>query len=106
MNEFPCPICNKVNCLTCKAIHEGMNCKEYQDDIARKAANDQAAKATKQFMEVCRNCPAHFSIFQLYNVFCLGVSICMLTCDLLYQMCTFLHSEDAAGGSGHGVPFL
>jgi RanBP-type and C3HC4-type zinc finger-containing protein 1 len=51
VNEFPCPICNKLNCLLCKAIHEGMNCKEYQDDIARKAANDEAAKATKEFME-------------------------------------------------------
>ena len=35
-----------------KAIHEGMNCKEYQDDINRKAANDAAARATKEFLEV------------------------------------------------------
>ena len=52
VNHFPCPICNKTNCLTCKAIHEGMNCKEYQDDLARKAANDEAARATKEFLEV------------------------------------------------------
>ena len=53
VNDFPCPICNKTNCLLCKAIHEGMNCKEYQDDINRKAANDAAARATKEFLEVC-----------------------------------------------------
>ena len=52
VNDFPCPICKKTNCLLCKAIHEGMNCKEYQDDINRKAANDAAAKATKDFLEV------------------------------------------------------
>ena len=52
VNDFPCPICGKVNCLLCKAIHEGMNCKEYQDDLTRKAANDEAARATKEFLEV------------------------------------------------------
>ena len=55
VNQFPCPLCNKVNCLLCKAIHEGMNCKEYQDDINRKAANDVAARATKEFLEVGGN---------------------------------------------------
>ena len=52
INFFPCPVCNKQNCLTCKAIHEGMNCKEYQEDLLRRSANDQAAKKTKLTLEV------------------------------------------------------
>ena len=52
VNEFNCPICHKVNCLLCKAIHEGMDCQEYQDDLKRRAANDEAAKATQEMLNV------------------------------------------------------
>ena len=52
VNEFRCPVCTKTNCILCNAIHEGMNCKEYQDDVKRKAANDEAAKATQEMLEV------------------------------------------------------
>ncbi len=51
VNEFHCPLCQKRNCLLCKAIHEGMNCQEYQDDLKRRAANDEAAKQTQQMLE-------------------------------------------------------
>ena len=54
VNEFTCQVCNKKNCILCKAIHEGMNCQQYQDDLKRRAANDQAAKATQEMLEVCR----------------------------------------------------
>ena len=53
VNEFDCPRCNKKNCLLCKAIHEGMNCQEYQEDLKRRAENDAAAKATQDMLEVC-----------------------------------------------------
>uniref|UniRef100_A0A8C8JI69 RanBP-type and C3HC4-type zinc finger-containing protein 1 n=1 Tax=Oncorhynchus tshawytscha TaxID=74940 RepID=A0A8C8JI69_ONCTS len=33
VNVFHCPICNKHNCLLCKAIHEEMDCEQYQDDL-------------------------------------------------------------------------
>ena len=52
VNTFYCPVCNQPNCLTCKAIHADMNCKEYQDDLKRRAQNDEAAKQTQQFLEV------------------------------------------------------
>ncbi len=52
VNEFNCPICIKQNCLLCKAIHEEQNCQEYQDDLKRLAANDAAAKATQDMLEV------------------------------------------------------
>ncbi len=51
-NFFQCPVCNKQNCLTCKAIHEGMNCKQYQDDLKRRATNDDAARKTQEALEV------------------------------------------------------
>ncbi|XP_033124748.1 ranBP-type and C3HC4-type zinc finger-containing protein 1-like isoform X2 [Anneissia japonica] len=51
VNFFPCPICKKKNCLTCKAIHEGMNCKEYQDSLRADAANDQAARQTQMMLD-------------------------------------------------------
>ncbi|XP_068693963.1 ranBP-type and C3HC4-type zinc finger-containing protein 1-like [Montipora foliosa] len=51
VNTFHCPVCNQPNCLTCKAIHVNMNCKEYQDDLKRRAHNDQAARKTKEFLE-------------------------------------------------------
>ncbi|XP_071958275.1 ranBP-type and C3HC4-type zinc finger-containing protein 1-like isoform X2 [Antedon mediterranea] len=56
VNFFPCPICGKSNCLTCKAIHEGMNCKEYQDSLQINAMNDKAAKQTQLMLdEMVRN---------------------------------------------------
>uniref|UniRef100_A0A8C3IX82 RanBP-type and C3HC4-type zinc finger-containing protein 1 n=1 Tax=Chrysemys picta bellii TaxID=8478 RepID=A0A8C3IX82_CHRPI len=50
VNEFACPVCQKVNCLLCKAIHENMNCKEYQDDLKLRAQNDQAARQTTEML--------------------------------------------------------
>uniref|UniRef100_A0ABI8AGJ7 RANBP2-type and C3HC4-type zinc finger containing 1 n=1 Tax=Felis catus TaxID=9685 RepID=A0ABI8AGJ7_FELCA len=50
VNEFTCPVCFHVNCLLCKAIHEQMNCKEYQDDLALRAQNDVAARQTTEML--------------------------------------------------------
>ncbi|MGH0132846.1 UNVERIFIED_CONTAM: hypothetical protein FKN15_050894 [Acipenser sinensis] len=52
VNEFPCPICKKRNCLLCKAIHEGMNCRQYQDDLQFRAINDSAARKTTEMLNV------------------------------------------------------
>ncbi|XP_058418994.1 ranBP-type and C3HC4-type zinc finger-containing protein 1 isoform X3 [Diceros bicornis minor] len=51
VNEFTCPVCSHVNCLLCKAIHEQMNCKEYQDDLALRAHNDVAARQTTEMLQ-------------------------------------------------------
>lgn len=51
VNEFNCELCNKTNCILCRAIHNGMNCKDYQDDLRIRAENDEAAKKTKQMLE-------------------------------------------------------
>ncbi|KAM3860235.1 ranBP-type and C3HC4-type zinc finger-containing protein 1 [Diretmus argenteus] len=51
VNVFHCPVCRKHNCLLCKAIHEGMNCKQYQDDLAARAINDSAARRTRDLLK-------------------------------------------------------
>ncbi|XP_029385388.1 ranBP-type and C3HC4-type zinc finger-containing protein 1 isoform X2 [Echeneis naucrates] len=51
VNVFQCPVCGKPNCLICKAIHEGMNCKQYQDDLAARAINDSAARRTTHLLK-------------------------------------------------------
>ena len=51
VNFFVCPVCRKENCLTCKAIHQGMNCKQYQDDLRIRAANDKAANQTQTMIQ-------------------------------------------------------
>lgn len=51
VNFFRCPVCRHENCLTCRAIHEGMNCKQYQEDLRTRAANDEAAKQTQAVLQ-------------------------------------------------------
>ncbi|CAN7948117.1 unnamed protein product, partial [Ixodes hexagonus] len=51
-NTFDCPVCVKINCLRCEAIHENMNCAQYQEDLQRRAANDEAARASINMLEV------------------------------------------------------
>ncbi|KAJ0068308.1 hypothetical protein NL108_004668, partial [Boleophthalmus pectinirostris] len=51
VNEFPCNICEETNCILCRAIHNDMNCKDYQDDLRIRAENDQAAQKTKQMVD-------------------------------------------------------
>uniref|UniRef100_H3AS07 RanBP-type and C3HC4-type zinc finger-containing protein 1 n=1 Tax=Latimeria chalumnae TaxID=7897 RepID=H3AS07_LATCH len=52
VNEFHCPICQRLNCLICKAIHEGMNCRQYQDNLQIRALNDVAARQTTEMLNV------------------------------------------------------
>ncbi|XP_069771235.1 ranBP-type and C3HC4-type zinc finger-containing protein 1 isoform X2 [Narcine bancroftii] len=51
VNEFHCPSCGKVNCLLCKAIHQGMNCQQYQDDLLTRAQSDSSAWHTAQMLQ-------------------------------------------------------
>lgn len=52
INVFRCPVCRKSNCLTCQAIHEGANCKEFQDQVNESAETDEDAKRTKEMIDV------------------------------------------------------
>ncbi|XP_064910772.1 sharpin isoform X3 [Columba livia] len=51
VNEFRCPICQALNCLLCKAIHEGQDCRQYQDDLRLRAQNDAAARQTNDMLQ-------------------------------------------------------
>ena len=53
VNFFQCVTCGVKNCLTCQAIHENQNCKEYQEEVKLKAANDADARRTQEEIEVC-----------------------------------------------------
>ncbi|XP_041279755.1 ranBP-type and C3HC4-type zinc finger-containing protein 1-like, partial [Onychostruthus taczanowskii] len=52
VNEFPCPVCGALNCLLCKAIHEGQNCRQYQDELQLRALHDAAARQTRDMLQV------------------------------------------------------
>ncbi|GIY40289.1 hypothetical protein CEXT_202222 [Caerostris extrusa] len=59
VNTFLCPVCDKTNCLTCAAIHEGKNCKQYQDEFMK---SEEAKKTKKYFQGLLKsgdtmNCP-------------------------------------------------
>ncbi|GJQ82784.1 hypothetical protein Trydic_g13487 [Trypoxylus dichotomus] len=51
VNEFRCPVCLKLNCLTCQAIHTGMNCKQYQEKMNAESDVDENAKRTREMLE-------------------------------------------------------
>jgi RanBP-type and C3HC4-type zinc finger-containing protein 1 len=52
VNVFRCPVCRQSNCLTCQAIHEGANCKEFQDRVNQRAETDDDARQTKEMIDV------------------------------------------------------
>ncbi|XP_025970586.2 sharpin isoform X2 [Dromaius novaehollandiae] len=70
VNEFRCPICQALNCLLCKAIHEGKNCRQYQDDLQVQAQNDAAARQTNDMLQTlvqlgeAMHCPTCLIIVQ------------------------------------------
>jgi len=52
VNSFLCPVCKKRNCLTCQAIHEDMDCRQYQRQMAIAAETDEDAKSSRLMLEV------------------------------------------------------
>lgn len=52
VNFFTCMVCRKQNCLTCKVIHENMDCKEYQDKLRLDKDKDLAAKQSLEYLDV------------------------------------------------------
>ena len=51
VNEFFCYTCRRSNCLTCRAIHEGQNCLEYQRELRAKRYKDPAAMIANSTLE-------------------------------------------------------
>jgi len=50
INVFKCPLCNKTNCITCQAVHEGMDCKQYQQYLLADT-EDENTKKTKEWID-------------------------------------------------------
>jgi len=50
VNIFKCPLCKRTNCITCQAIHDGMDCKQYQQYMLVDA-QDENSKKTKEWMD-------------------------------------------------------
>ncbi|XP_061689254.1 ranBP-type and C3HC4-type zinc finger-containing protein 1 isoform X2 [Syngnathoides biaculeatus] len=63
VNEFHCELCGRMNCIICRAIHDNMNCQEYQEDLRIRAQNDNAAQQTQNLLKLllqsgkAMNCP-------------------------------------------------
>ncbi|KAG0429930.1 hypothetical protein HPB47_023171, partial [Ixodes persulcatus] len=51
VNVFTCPVCHHSNCLTCRAIHEGKNCLQYQDELDFNSPNGHDARQTKNYLD-------------------------------------------------------
>ncbi|XP_066065449.1 ranBP-type and C3HC4-type zinc finger-containing protein 1-like, partial [Chamaea fasciata] len=51
VNEFPCPVCGALNCLLCKAIHPGQDCRQYQEQLQLRALHDAAARDTRDMLQ-------------------------------------------------------
>uniref|UniRef100_A0A1B0D1D0 RanBP-type and C3HC4-type zinc finger-containing protein 1 n=1 Tax=Phlebotomus papatasi TaxID=29031 RepID=A0A1B0D1D0_PHLPP len=51
VNLFKCPVCRITNCLTCQVIHDGLNCKQYQDRMNSDCDSNVDARRTKEMLE-------------------------------------------------------
>lgn len=64
VNTFKCPICRLENCLTCRVIHDGLNCKQYQNMMENNLGNNPENATTHAMLDEmikngeAMNCPA------------------------------------------------
>lgn len=54
VRAFVCPVCDKVNCVNCKAIHEEKTCEEYQFDLKNDVKNQKELKMTENAIKKMR----------------------------------------------------
>ena len=52
INVFHCPVCLHYNCLNCEAIHEGLNCRQYQDKLKLQQKMDKESEKTLALLNV------------------------------------------------------
>lgn len=45
---FNCPICDKINCIKCKVVHEDKSCEQYQADLLLDAKNQRELQETEE----------------------------------------------------------
>lgn len=83
VNTFKCPICHLINCLTCRVIHDGLDCKQYQNMMKKNIDKNPENATTHTMLEEmikngeAMNCPAckvtkfvdYFYVFLEWNLF-------------------------------------
>jgi len=52
VNTFFCYMCHRLNCLTCRAVHDGINCLQYQRKLRAEKYKDPAAMLANSTLEV------------------------------------------------------
>lgn len=63
VNVFKCPICQLLNCLTCRVIHDGLNCQQYQNMMKKNLENNPENATTLNMLDdmikngEAMNCP-------------------------------------------------
>ena len=101
VNVFECPVCNHKNCLTCKAIHEDMDCREYQQQLLEKPTNKQAKKTKKLLKKLVKkkqamHCPC-------CNIIILKKEGCdWLRCSMCSLEICWVTQQARWGPAGHG----
>ena len=51
VNLFCCPVCMHDNCITCRAIHEDMDCRAYQAKLEEDARHNEEARQTREYLQ-------------------------------------------------------
>ncbi|KAG5675163.1 hypothetical protein PVAND_005089 [Polypedilum vanderplanki] len=81
-NSFKCPVCTILNCITCGAIHDGLNCKQYQDHLS-KGSDEESVNQTKKLLQElidkdeAMNCPTcHIFLLKKWGCDWLRCSFC------------------------------
>ncbi|XP_073988059.1 uncharacterized protein isoform X2 [Rhodnius prolixus] len=63
VNTFRCPVCTHNNCLTCQAVHEGLDCKQFQEQLNNDSDTNAESRRTKEMLQEmvdrgeAMNCP-------------------------------------------------
>ena len=69
ITEFPCPICNFVNCLKCDLIHADMTCEQYKEKLANEQlqqTHNENNQATTEYLQVCFDFQTFFYFITFY----------------------------------------
>lgn len=63
VNQYKCAICTLVNCLTCRVIHDGLNCAQYQEMVKNNLEGNPENAITRTMLDEmikngeAMNCP-------------------------------------------------
>lgn len=96
VNTFYCATCQHWNCLTCRAIHEKMDCIQYQRKMKAKFRKDYNARIAQSSLEVivlcwfcwiC-DCVLTFLFANLLNPFLKTPLLCYSRCEIRLHFLT------------------